>query len=255
MPVTMIALEDAALRGYPTVDANATMEQMRSICKSSAMDADGDVVTLGYAGGSRRHLHALMLAAQETAGDRCVQIVVEGMPPEQMRRAYPALEKRLSALAAPLIFSIPKLAASPKLVPSADMEPCCDAAPMEIPRELAEQLRQLDEGFSRTLLRLIDARGMSDVECYKAANLDRKLFSKIRSDPAYRPGKRTVMALGLALRLDLDSMKDLLRRAGFALSQASEADVIITYCVEHGIYDVLEVNQMLYAFDQQLLGG
>ena len=130
----------------------------------------------------------------------------------------------------------------------------CAPCAVDKASSLDEALNMIDETFSQMVLRKIDERGMKDSACYKRANIDRKLFSKIRTNPDYRPTKSTALSLAIALRLDIDEARELLMKAGFALSPSSKADIIVEYFITHGMYDIHEINQTLFCFDQVPLG-
>ena len=171
---------------------------------------------------------------------------------EEDRDAYPVQYQKISSpkhgaakhasYAMPDLSSVPKPASAPS-VGSA------------MPQDLGDYLNQIDAGFSETLLKLIDASGEKDSVIYKRANVDRRLFSKIRSNPDYRPSKATAVAFAIALELNVEETNDLIGRAGYVLSRSSKADLVAKYFIEQKNYNIGRLNEVLYASDLPLLGG
>ncbi len=216
--------------GYPKADAlRAATETIRDFLQDHDMD--------------------VYLAVRDTSAFMVSQALtgaVDSYIDENYIAAQPVSRRRLpdAEKTAPLNADNP-FACMP--VPS-------DAAPMAA-SGIDELVGRLDEPFSTTLLRLIDAKGRTDAEVYKRANIDRKLFSKIRTGKGYMPGKRTILALSVALELTLDETDDLLERAGYALSHSRKFDVIVEYFIVNQRYDIFEINEVLFKYDQPLLGG
>ncbi len=168
---------------------------------------------------------------------------------QELESSYPSTDKSLKSFrkAAGRRESAPQTQARQEPTPGEVFE---NAAP-----DWEQLLKRTDEGFSDALLRLIQEKGMTDSQCYKKANVDRKLFSKIRSNPAYRPSKPTVFAFAMALELSLPETQRLLYKAGFALSHSSRFDIVMEYFILHRQYNIYEINEVLFQFDMPLLGS
>ena len=182
-------------------------------------------------------------------GDKCaVQGVQQEMIlREQMRRRQ--AEETACFDAAPCAPMAAQPEAKPKKAASFSL-PFSKAKP-----SLAELLAETDAGFSETLLKLIDRTGKKDSEIYSKANVSRQHFSKIRNNPDYKPTKATAIAFAIALELNLEQTRDLIGRAGYALTNSSKFDVIIMYFIRERNYNLFDINAALFEFDQSLLGG
>ena len=143
----------------------------------------------------------------------------------------------------------------PIVRPESQEQECMKEIPVSYaPRRLDDLMNEVEESFSESLIRIIDQKGLKDPDVYKRANVDRKLFSKIKNNKDYRPGKVTCIAFAIALELNLDETKDLIGRAGYALTHSSKFDIIIEYFIREKNYDMFEINEVLFAFGQPLIG-
>lgn len=178
-------------------------------------------------------------------------------PKERSRRVKTMLpglagERLDAAPEAPITMG---LDAAPEAALPADKELAYESIEsIEDSKSIEDVFGGLEETFQEKLLKTIDEKGLTDAQVYTRANLDRRLFSKIRCNVNYKPSKSTALALAIALGLDLDATSDLLSRAGLALSPSSKADLIVKYCIINRINDIMDVNALLYEYDQQLLG-
>ena len=198
--------------------------------------------------GSAEDLSFSMVSAGESAPMEFPQLSVE--KDEELFDYAPAEQKK------PVInYSYSAKKASYKMSAPAAAPSQAYGMGSAMPKDLDDVLRHIDAGFSETLLKLIDLSGEKDSTIYKRANVDRRLFSKIRSNPDYKPSKATAVAFAIALRLNVEETNDLIGRAGYVLSHSSEADLTAECFIRNRIYDIGKLNEVLYARDLPLLGG
>ena len=244
-------LISAGIFGYPKEEALAVAEEE---IRRFLLDAEMTVyiVIYGHAFPDRERypeLRALLQPPPPAAMSMQMGAAPSAPVPEEKERRKPGFlrEKRAARR---------ETGAMPAAMPFFPAEEAREAnLADEAAPGLREALSELDESFSQMLLRKITEKGLTDAECYKKANIDRKLFSKIRSDVRYRPSKPTVLAFAVALELGLGETREMLMKAGFALSRSSEFDVIVEYYIRRGQYDIDRINEALFAFDQTLLGS
>ncbi|MBQ7120247.1 MAG: macro domain-containing protein [Oscillospiraceae bacterium] len=224
-------LISSGIYGYPK--AEALKVATNTICEF-LKDSDMMVYIVIFDKDAYRISGKLFSDIQEYIDDNYVDIYTKRYP--ETRRRMSINEDRECAPMATMVTKAPLMKSS-------------------FNASIEDVLEQIDESFSEMLLRKIDEKGMKDSECYKKANIDRKLFSKIRSDKHYKPSKSTAIAFAIALELPLDETKDMLMKAGFALSHSSKFDLIIEYFISNNNYNIFEINEALFAFDQNLLGA
>jgi O-acetyl-ADP-ribose deacetylase (regulator of RNase III) len=251
--------------GFPKDQA---LEIALSVIREHLEDSDLDVTLVVFGRGSYQIASGLTEQIEEYIDENYVAAQTEeeyGVPfdrrsESRRRRELWEREKYLGsihlnqissdAMAAPLADVAEEDLAYPTVGGSAS----AFQKPKQKKASLEDVVNNLGESFQARLLRMIDERGMTDPEVYKRANVDRKLFSKIRCSEDYIPKKKTIVALAIALRLNLDDTRDLLASAGLMLTNNSKADVIVSFCIENGIYDIYEVNALLFKFHQPILG-
>lgn len=250
-------LISAGIYGYPKEEAlRVAVETIRTFLQQED-DGDLEVQLVLFQHDAYAAGHTLYGAVKSFLGDDDPRLQVEQM---ELRRpdfdALPMMDAEPFVGAAPCAaraMSAPSFDAELAPVPGRAVTSDDDMA--DAIGSWAWNRAQHEESFTDCLLRLIDERGETDAAVYKRANLDRRLFSKIRSSSAYQPSKNTVLALCLALEMDVGAAEDFLQKAGYALSRANRRDLVILYCLDHGIHDVFDVNALLFDLDLPALGA
>ncbi|MEN6339298.1 MAG: macro domain-containing protein [Clostridiaceae bacterium] len=254
-------LISSGIYGYPKDQAlNVAVSEIGSFLLEHDIDVflvvfDRDSYRLSEA--RQRSIQAFIDDAYAKARewDRSNRMAELALQLSQERETSTRPQAKAAPCASPKAAPFFKPKASRKPEPEELEEEAVDAAPHPAPSALERFIERAGESFTQALLRLIDERGLTDPQVYQRANLDRRLFSKIRGNPQYRPSKNTALALAVALRLNLDQTQDLLRRAGYALSPSSRFDLIVEYFIREENYNIFEINEALFAFEESLLGA
>lgn len=197
---------------------------------------------------------ALDADAVRTVRDDSFDAVEEAADEEEPPVEKTRLKGHLRGIRGKRNYARDEMRSAMEMPPAAEPVAAMAGASVQKSRSLDDVMKNLTETWSESLLRRIDDKGYTDVEVYKRANVDRKLFSKIRTDKYYQPKKSTALAFVLALKLNTDEAKDFLGRAGYAFSPSSKTDLIVQYFIENEVYDIMTINLALYEHDEPLLG-
>ena len=244
----------AGAYGYPKEEA---MEVAVGAISHFLMDHDMTVYLVVFGHDSFAAGRKLFRDVQEFIDDVYADAHIDRGRERERRRYWQRIQAEANMRAEEKVMAFNSLSvcgeeigASKDAAPARRPEPCTEGTP-----DWDEILKRKDEGFSEALLRMIEERGMKDSECYRKANIDRKLFSKIRSNPDYRPTKPTACAFAVALELNLRETQELLNKAGLALTRSNLFDIVVEYFIRDRNYNIWEINEVLFEHDLPLLGS
>lgn len=250
-------LISSGIYGYPKDQAlNVAIEAIRSFLMAQSPDEDMDVWLVIFDHSSFSIGERLFADIKRCIDDSYAASRLSGERERERQFWSGTCFKRTAATVTP---SKSKAVKEPSAEEqnrdqSKELKLSCETFTELSDKNLENLLHHTSETFSQRLLRLIDEKGLTDPEVYRRADLDRKLFSKIRSHPHYKPKKNTALALGIALCLNKCEMDDLLRYAGYALNPSDKVDIIVGYFIDLGVYDIFKVNAALFDFNLELLG-